>query len=145
MFKYILILVLSISISATVFSQDGDAHKSERVESFKIAYITNKLELTPQESEKFWPVYNQYQREKKDLRSNFKNRSDINKMSETEAEKLIENNFIKEEKVLELKKNLIIELKNVVSAKKIVMLHLAEREFHRELIGRVKNQKRNRN
>jgi hypothetical protein len=31
----------------------------ERLESFRIQFITNKLDLTPAEAEKFWPVYNE--------------------------------------------------------------------------------------
>ena len=30
-----------------------------QLESFKIQFITKKLELTPAEAEKFWPVYNE--------------------------------------------------------------------------------------
>ena len=31
----------------------------ERLESFRIQFITKKLDLTPAEAEKFWPVYNE--------------------------------------------------------------------------------------
>jgi hypothetical protein len=30
-----------------------------QLESFKIQFITRKLDLTPEEAEKFWPVYNE--------------------------------------------------------------------------------------
>jgi hypothetical protein len=38
----------------------------ERLESFRIQFITKKLNLTPAEAEKFWPVYNE-QREASQL------------------------------------------------------------------------------
>jgi uncharacterized protein (DUF4415 family) len=31
----------------------------ERLESFRIQFISKKLDLTPAEAEKFWPVYNE--------------------------------------------------------------------------------------
>ena len=31
----------------------------ERLESFRIQFITKKLDLTPAEAEKFWPLYNE--------------------------------------------------------------------------------------
>jgi hypothetical protein len=34
-----------------------------RLAGLKIAYITKELTLTPEEAEKFWPVYNNYIRE----------------------------------------------------------------------------------
>ena len=36
----------------------------ERMKAEKIAYLTEKLELTPQEAERFWPVYNENQKVK---------------------------------------------------------------------------------
>jgi hypothetical protein len=39
----------------------------ERLESAKIGFLTQKLDLSPREAEKFWPVYNQYQKELKAL------------------------------------------------------------------------------
>lgn len=39
----------------------GDRHRGhEQLEAQKVAYITEKLSMTPTESEKFWPIYNQY-------------------------------------------------------------------------------------
>jgi Spy/CpxP family protein refolding chaperone len=56
--------------------------KKENIEAMKIAFITNKLELSPEEAQKFWPVYNQYNEKLKDLRK--KRRQD-----EREAKNLI--------------------------------------------------------
>ncbi|MDP4132167.1 MAG: hypothetical protein Q8939_18570 [Bacteroidota bacterium] len=39
----------------TIRAQNGN-----RLEALKIAYITNKLNLSPEEAQKFWPIYNQY-------------------------------------------------------------------------------------
>ena len=43
----------------------------------KIAFITKQLYLTPKEAQKFWPVYNQFSNERKQLHHQHKkNRSD---------------------------------------------------------------------
>ena len=42
-----------------------DKQRSEQIESVKVAFITQKLDLNSSEAEKFWPVYNNYQREMK--------------------------------------------------------------------------------
>ena len=44
----------------TIQAQNGN-----RLEALKIAYITNKLNLSPEEAQKFWPIYNQYSLELK--------------------------------------------------------------------------------
>jgi Spy/CpxP family protein refolding chaperone len=39
----------------------------ERLNSYKIAFFTKRLNLTPQEAEKFWPVYNDFQTQKNQI------------------------------------------------------------------------------
>ena len=57
--------MLALSVSA--FGQDnksmGDFSKQwqERLESEKIAFLTNEMSLTPKEAQAFWPLYNQAQ------------------------------------------------------------------------------------
>jgi Skp family chaperone for outer membrane proteins len=40
----------------------------QRIEAIKIAYITRELDLSPEESQKFWPLYNNYSEELKKAR-----------------------------------------------------------------------------
>jgi hypothetical protein len=39
----------------------------ERLESFRIQFITKKLDLSPAEAEKFWPVYNEQKEASRNL------------------------------------------------------------------------------
>ena len=36
----------------------------EKFSTYKIGFFTKKMNLTSQEAEKFWPVYNDYQKQK---------------------------------------------------------------------------------
>ena len=36
------------------------AQNGNRLEALKIAYITKKMDLSPEEAQKFWPIYNKY-------------------------------------------------------------------------------------
>ncbi|MFT3948625.1 MAG: hypothetical protein QM763_16800 [Agriterribacter sp.] len=44
-------------------AQVTEPEKGERIKSLEIAYLTRQLQLTPEEAEKFWPVFNQYRKE----------------------------------------------------------------------------------
>ena len=44
----------------------------EKIESMKVTFLNNKMNLTPEEAQKFWPVYNQYKNEVKALRKDKK-------------------------------------------------------------------------
>jgi hypothetical protein len=54
----LLILILSVS------QLSAQSANMERLNSYKIGFFTKKLNLTSSEAEKFWPVYNEYQRQK---------------------------------------------------------------------------------
>ena len=41
-------------------AQAGDNNRFNRIEAIKMAYITKQLNLSPDEAQKFWPVYNSY-------------------------------------------------------------------------------------
>jgi Tfp pilus assembly protein PilZ len=52
------VIILTGFYSVAALSQNND--KKETIESFKVAFITQKLNLTTKEAQLFWPVYNEY-------------------------------------------------------------------------------------
>ncbi|WP_237249369.1 hypothetical protein [Sphingobacterium faecale] len=64
--KYILttLFLLLISLSITFAQQ----RNFEAIESEKIAYITKELKITPSEAQKFFPIYNKYSDELRELK-----------------------------------------------------------------------------
>jgi hypothetical protein len=71
--KLLLIYGMIGWLAIAAFSQDNEnSQKPEggRLEALKIAWLTKKLNLTPEEAQRFWPVYNQYSAEIKRVREN---------------------------------------------------------------------------
>ena len=89
--------------------------KREKIEVQKIAFITKQLDLTPEEAQKFWPVYNQFSDARKQLHKQHKeNRKDIDNLSDSEIEKLIDNHIILDQKELDLKKKYVSFTLNLI-------------------------------
>lgn len=128
--KIILFSALLIS-SIQGFSQRG-----EKIEALRIAFITNKLSLTAAESEKFWPVYNVYRREVAELRRQSIVDTNLEAMSDVDAEKAIQVTIDRMEKELLLFKNLARDLNPILPARKIALLSRVERAFNEEIIRR---------
>jgi len=68
--KKIYILLLSLmGLTATTWAQETQDQpemsekKQQDIQALKAAFITKELDLTPDEAQKFWPVYNQYEKE----------------------------------------------------------------------------------
>jgi Skp family chaperone for outer membrane proteins len=137
--KHILILFIFLVAITSSFAQQPNADKRvKEIEAIKIGYITRRLSLTPEESQKFWPVYNSYQKELLNINKQKKE----NRVAQSDnPEKLVDDDFKFDTQILELKKRYRLEFAKVLSAEKVKNLYIAEREFREELIKQLKNRK----
>lgn len=65
--KMIVALMIGITPLLSLNAQQEGGNE-DAIESLKIAFLTKQLSLTPEEAQKFWPVYNQYTMELKKMR-----------------------------------------------------------------------------
>jgi hypothetical protein len=129
--RKILLLILYAGIAISSLAQD-DQREAGRLQAYKIAFLTKKLNLTPAEAQRFWPIYNQYEEELRTARR--ENRQ--NKASEIATE----------EKILNIRKKYNDEFSKALSTEKVNTLFRSEREFgnivQKELLER-RNQRPN--
>jgi hypothetical protein len=130
--KKIIIICLSIVLSVSAFAQQG-----KRIEAMRIAFITQRLNLTSEEAQQFWPVYNQFTEKMQQIRGP-KTDTPLDDMSDADAEKMILAEFDKESKELELKKEYYQKLKKVLPVRKVAKLYRSERDFKQELVKYLK-------
>ncbi len=146
-----LFMMMGIMISAQAQKPDKGEKKEqkrEEIKAMKIGFITDKLKLTTDEATKFWPVYNEFQAKMEklheDRRANHKKlKKGLDSLSNTEVEKLTDQELLFEEKVLALKKEYHAKFKAVLPIKKVALLYQAEHEFRRELLKKAREQHRN--
>lgn len=141
-------IVLSLSLAA--WSQRGG--QLERIKTFKTGYLTQKLNLSSAEAEKFWPIYNQYEKKIFELRIE-KRRAERDRMnsmggpealSDAEATEFLKGLFENESDVLDTKRELYDALEKVLSPKKLLILYKAEADFNRRLLSEFKRRGPNR-
>lgn len=65
--KFTVLLVIFLNINYFCYSQAQEGI-SKKVDSLQIEYFTKELVLNAYESEKFWPIYNNYKNEIKTAR-----------------------------------------------------------------------------
>ncbi len=134
--KYLLLIVL---LSVCIFNAEAQNKNRNRIKTLKVSFISNAIELTSKEAEKFWPIYNLYDSEIKQLKSqlerdNFNNLDAIDSMSDKKANELIYHILNTENKIATLRKQLVEKLTSVISSKKILKLQKAERDFNRRML-----------
>ncbi len=141
----ILLPILLLFVSAVSFSQ-GFRGKKEKVKALKVAYITDELNLTTEEAQRFWPIYNAFDDKQIELRhekmkailDRFEPGS-VEKLSEKEASSLLIQMELIEENLFSLRKKFIKDLQNVLPAKKIIKLKKAEDDFNRQLLRQMRD------
>ncbi|GAB5399860.1 MAG: hypothetical protein Aureis2KO_14450 [Aureisphaera sp.] len=123
------------------------AQGGERIKALKTAHITSSLDLTPEEAQQFWPIYNAHEDKmesiRKEERKAFRDlrANGIENLTDEQANKIIENGLRKKTLELQYTKELIEKLRNVLPPTKIVRLHRAEEQFKRMLLEKMKERK----
>lgn len=120
--------------------------RRENIEAQKVGFLTKKLDLTPEEAQKFWPVYNQYDGKLQELRNkrreDMKNaKENVEGMSDKEIEQLVDNEMTFRQKELDLQKEYHSKFKAVLPIKKVAKLYRADEEFKRFLLNELKDRK----
>ncbi|MCH8329902.1 MAG: hypothetical protein IH946_00735 [Bacteroidetes bacterium] len=142
--KNINLLICLLFIASMGFAQPED--KKEKIKAMKIGYFTNELQLTTDEAQKFWPVYNEFQKEMEDLRKDRKENREYVKsnhlnMSDAELEKAVDKVITYSEKDVTIRKKYHSRFKEVLPMKKVLLFYKAEHEFKRVLLERIKQRR----
>ena len=140
--KIILLLMMSFTING-MFAQ-GKAR--ERIKTLKVAYITEQLNLSSEEAQNFWPVYNNHEEKmsviRKSERENFKpNSTDLSSISNEQAKKIVSSLMSIRAKKLEEEQTYIKNLQGVISPVKIVRLIKAEESFKKRLLQQYRKRR----
>lgn len=137
--KIFTLTFLLCSIASFVFAQEQqpDPKQEQKIQALEIAFISRKLDLTPDEAQKFWPVYNEYKKEVRQVTMNERNNPD---------------EIIREQKILDVRKKYSGRFVAVIGQPRMNKFFQAEREFRGVLLNQLKNrpnkpmlQRRNKN
>lgn len=119
------------------YAQDGGHQK---IENAKIGLITNRLNLTPEQSQQFWPVYNEFDDRKKEIRKQMRKLIVETNTLTTPDEKILAN--LKEtlnlqQKEVDLEREYMNKFLKVVNVRQLAELYKAEQMFTQMLIQRL--------
>ena len=143
--KRIILMMSALFMIISMNAQDmGDKGKRAELEAKKIAFISSTMGLTPEEAQVFWPVYNQLEEERKELRKEMrasKPEGPREDLSDAEIESAIKNQFKMKRKEIDIQEKYFEEFKKILPAKKIAKLYMAEERFKKKILEEFKNQR----
>lgn len=135
-----LLVCTSLDINA---SNNCKEDWKKKMMSEKIAFLTIELDITPEEAQVFWPVYNQVETEKDQAMKNVfeayvaLERALENGKSGKEAEKLLNDYLNAINKQNAILAEAVDKYKSVLPADKVAKLFVGEEKFRRQHIRRL--------
>ncbi|WP_194774325.1 hypothetical protein [Pararhodonellum marinum] len=135
--KKLLIIILSLQIIAPVWAQrDGRPRfDREKFESARIAFISQRLNLKPDQAVEFWPLFNQHsERREASMKSLAEiSRTNTENLSDEKAKELINKRFTIQQEMLENEKFFMNKITDVITPQQALKLVDINRDFAREV------------
>ncbi|MCB9234248.1 MAG: hypothetical protein H6581_21505 [Bacteroidia bacterium] len=143
-YKQLILGLFLIGIVLPGLAQPADGSRRDRIEALKIAYLTRELSLTSDEAKVFWPVYDQFQNERKALRKEARlekveAQMNFDEMSDKEVQGMLNEMVDNKQAELDLTRKYIGEFQKVLPVRKVAKLFQAELRFKNQLMERLQN------
>lgn len=142
-------IILITGLLLAPFIADAQNPEQERLAAYRIAFITNRLKLTPAEAEKFWPVYNEFQAKKLEIQQE---RVKLNRRFNQEGASMTDEQLVAlGDKIIELD---VVEsglsmkfhqiLKGILPPVKVIRLYQAENQYRQQLLKELQQRREQR-
>lgn len=134
--KFNLLSLLFFLVLTNAFAQRTEQkYDPEKLQAARVAFITSRLDLKPDQAEKFWPIFNQFtatrERNLKQI-SGLNHRKDPN-ISETTAKQNVEKKFDIQRKMIKEEENFVTQMSKIITYRQILELNDIARDFSRQL------------
>jgi hypothetical protein len=118
-----------------------------KFEAQKISYITQQLEISPEEAQLFWPLYNEMKKKKDLFHQEFRQlftklKHDSDNISEKKLEQLSDRIADLKVEKAKLERDYHYKFKKVLSTKQILDLYMADKDYKGMLLRRIKGEGR---
>ena len=143
--KRLILPVLLLMMTMVSWAQPGEGQMQERIKAQKVAFITERLNLSSEEAQNFWPIYNAFEEKVNRMRQNdlreVRQAMRRGNLSDNEAQDLLDQFMAVEDKMHEAKKQLVKDLSGTIPPQKIIQLKSAEDAFNRTLLDMLKQRR----
>ena len=110
-----------------------DPKAEQKIKAAHAAYITERLGLTPEEAEKFWPVYREYSQRRQEIRQQLKTARDKG----TPEKELLDLDLKLKQQQLDLEKDYSGRMQKLITPQKLMNLKQAEGDFRKLLLRQI--------
>jgi hypothetical protein len=138
-----IIFIIAFAVFSTL-QMSGQNPNLEKLNAYKIAFFTKKLNLTSQEAEKFWPVYNEFQDKRNGIQVERQtlnrsiNQNELN-MSDKEMIEAGDKHISLQVQEASLSQEYHKKFREILSPVKVLRLYQAENQYRLLLLNELKD------
>jgi hypothetical protein len=129
--------LLLLFYTAGLRAQEQD--ETDRLTAYKIAFFTKKLDLTPAEAEKFWPVYNDYSARKSKIQIDRvtmmryinQNQANLSEQEINNGAATLTQTYLDESNLTII---FVSQIQKTLPPKKLIKLYQAEAQYKQQLL-----------
>jgi hypothetical protein len=125
-------------------AQPQNANVKDKIKAARIGLITQRLALTPDQAEKFWPIYNEFTQKRADIMKQYKDAEknvNPNNPDPKQQQALVDLGLKVKQDELSLEKEYSGRLMVVITAQQMLNLRQAERDFRNIIINMLNNRR----
>ncbi|MBC6698484.1 hypothetical protein [Hymenobacter sp. BT190] len=134
-------LLLCLLATGPAIAQQGarPGGRLSQLENAKIAYLTEKIVLTQDQAQRFWPVYNEFTQKRRDLNRRMRQlRTDEpDGLSDAQIKDNLTQVLALRQQEVNLEKEYLDKFQKVLTIRQVGKLFVAERQFTRDVLKRV--------
>jgi len=145
--KSITILIPALlMIALAVSAQRKEGPDFDKFKSQKIAFLSEKMNLTPKEAQNFWPVYNQFEKERMEIQMQrreleMKTRDERVSFTDQEIIKITRQISATYKKDAESTENYNEKFLKILPPQKVLLLYRAENQFRFHMFDQYRNRR----
>ena len=142
--KNILIIALFLSGFTALAQNNNQQGAQAKLQAARIALITERLGLSPEQAQQFWPIYNEYAEQRRMIQQEFRDARkglDLNKLTEIQSRALIKARMDGKQRQLNLETKYSDRLMDVINTRQLMALKKAEDDFRAMIIRRIEQRK----
>ncbi len=144
--KYaILTSLLCLSLTFAFGQRPQREYDQDKLESARVAFFTNRLDLKLNQAEKFWPIYNLHSEKRTDLMKKLSatNREAMEDVTDSKAKELIEQRLSYQQQLVDIDKKLMNDVGSILSPTQAARLGGLNREFTRQVYHMQRDRRNN--
>ena len=138
-------LALVALCQGSALAQQPDRDNSsaqQKIESLKADYLNQQLKLSPDQAQRFWPLYQQYQQQMATLarqrRQNQLSRNQMNHPSDAQVDQSLDRDFKLQQQALQLREQYRQKFRQVIPSEKVMQFYKSEKDFNMKLVRELR-------